>query len=296
MFDRILGNFLVEKGSLSQEQLTQVWEAQEESRVRLGVIAISEQLMTIEQVDEVNKMQAVMDKRFGDIAVEQQYLTEEQVSRLLRLQGNTYLVFIQTILDKGFLTMDEVNLALEEFQKENGLTLTDMDAWKSCDPDRIVPIYFGDEEAKVQALLGTFIRTVVRLVDYHVYLGRPYKVAEYKNDVMSMQMLCGDHNVLAAVAGNEEGVMKAAVAFAGEKFVTEKEDSVDAMCELINCTNGLFATKMYQEQVDVDMLPPEYYMEEVTVKGADLLVVPLYVCGTTIDYVVAFDRDVEIID
>ncbi len=85
MFDRIFANYLLDEGKISKRDLDDIFLAQEQKRVRLGVIAVSEKLMTIEQVEEVNQLQAIYDKRFGDIATQKGYLTDEQVSRLLVL-------------------------------------------------------------------------------------------------------------------------------------------------------------------------------------------------------------------
>ena len=76
MFDRIFANYLVSEGKLDEKKLAEVFTSQAEKRVRLGVIAVSEKMMTIEQVEEVNQLQAIYDKRFGDIAIEKGYLTD----------------------------------------------------------------------------------------------------------------------------------------------------------------------------------------------------------------------------
>ena len=94
MLDRLLGNYMLEKGLLNKGQLTQAFQTQESKRAKLGVIAVSERLMTIAQAEQVNALQASMDKRFGDIAIEKGYLSEMQLSRLLELQGNSYLAFV----------------------------------------------------------------------------------------------------------------------------------------------------------------------------------------------------------
>ena len=83
MVEYLLGNHLVQSGKLSAEQLTAVISKMDEVRVKLGLLAVAEGMMTIEQADEVNRFQATMDKRFGDIAVEKGYLTEELISNLL---------------------------------------------------------------------------------------------------------------------------------------------------------------------------------------------------------------------
>ena len=70
----------------------QILNEQQKVRVKLGLIAVAEGLMTQEEADRVNQLQAVMDRRFGDIAVEKGYLTEGQVNSLLKKQGNAYPV------------------------------------------------------------------------------------------------------------------------------------------------------------------------------------------------------------
>ena len=85
MLDRLLGKYMVEKGILTKDQLRQVYHLQEANRAKLGVIAVSEKLMSIAQAEQVNALQATVDKRFGDIAIEKGYLTESQVARLLEL-------------------------------------------------------------------------------------------------------------------------------------------------------------------------------------------------------------------
>ena len=63
MVEYILGNYLVETGKITREQLQQVMSKQDSVRVKLGLIAVEEGLMTMEQADEVNRMQAVMDQK-----------------------------------------------------------------------------------------------------------------------------------------------------------------------------------------------------------------------------------------
>ena len=77
MFDRIFANYLVETGKLSEQNVEVIFSTKEERRARLGVIAVSERVITVEQAEEINQLQAIYDKRFGDIAVDNGYLTIE---------------------------------------------------------------------------------------------------------------------------------------------------------------------------------------------------------------------------
>ena len=172
MLDRLLGNYMLEKGILTRSQLAQVYKAQESNRAKLGVIAVSEKLMTIAQAEQVNALQASMDKRFGDIAIEKGYLSEMQLSRLLELQGNSYLAFIQAIVDEGLLSMERVTKAEEDYQKENGFTATDIAELKSGDISRIVSIFIDSADEAYKELYAIAIKTMYRLIDNHVFIGR----------------------------------------------------------------------------------------------------------------------------
>lgn len=75
MIASIVGHYLVDIGQITKEQLHDLLKEHHKVRVKLGLIAVSEGLMTQEEADRVNRLQAIMDMRFGDIAVEERYLT-----------------------------------------------------------------------------------------------------------------------------------------------------------------------------------------------------------------------------
>ena len=95
MFANIFGNYLVKKKSITEDEFLSIKMLLDRTRVKLGLIAVSEKLMTAEQADEVNRKQQQLDRKFGDIAVSLGYLSEVQVERLLALQGNEYMRFCQ---------------------------------------------------------------------------------------------------------------------------------------------------------------------------------------------------------
>ena len=47
MFDQIFGNYLVKTGRITKEQLSDVIESESKVRVKLGLIAVAEKLMTL---------------------------------------------------------------------------------------------------------------------------------------------------------------------------------------------------------------------------------------------------------
>lgn len=285
MFDRIFANYLVETGKLSEQNVEVIFSTKEERRARLGVIAVSEKVITIDQADEINQLQAIYDKKFGDIAIDNGYLSAEQVERLLDLQGNSFLAFVQSIIDHGCLTMDEINTALETYQKKHSLTLGDMECLKSCEIERIVPIFFYKQPEFLIELGGILLRAIYRLVDYRVYIKKPYLATEVPYSYLAMQELFGDNAILNAICGDMDALKAAAIGFAGAEYINQDEDVLDALCELINCVNGMFATQKSRENVDMDMKVPAFFTEEGVLKGTALLCIP----------VIVFDKEVTVI-
>lgn len=279
MFDRIFANYLVDKQKLGPECLEKIFKLQEQKRVRLGVIAISEKLMTEEQVEEVNRLQSLTDKRFGDIAVEKGYLSDHQVTRLLALQGNSFLSFVQATVDLKYLTMNDIVDSLNSYQQDNSYTLTDMDNLKSCDIDRIIPIYVYELPGYAKEIIGVAARTIARLVDYHVYIDKPYTSDKLITENLCHQASEGDFSILMAISGDEDSLMKTAMGFAGEQYVEELDDALDSVCELINCINGIFATELSRRNIDIDMLAPGYKAGSGVINAEEIINIPVYVFG-----------------
>ena len=258
MVDHILGNYLVESGKISKEQLQEVLKKQDTVRVKLGLIAVSEGLMTLEEADEINRLQAIMDMRFGDLAVEKGCLTEDQVYKLLQQQGNTYLTFIQTLIDDGLITMEEVDWLLDSFKKENGYSNTEMENLKSDNVDRIIPLLLPEEAKQYKELICTVVRTMIRLIDRHVYVGKAVMVENMSYDNMVTQTLDGEAGLVDCLAERDGALLMTCSVFGQEEFNRLDADSLDAAGELLNCMNGLYVSALSREGRFLELLPPQY--------------------------------------
>ena len=79
MFANIFGNYLVKKKSITADEFLSIKMLLDRTRVKLGLIAVSEKLMTPEQAEEVNRKQQQQDRKFGDVAISLGYLSDVQV-------------------------------------------------------------------------------------------------------------------------------------------------------------------------------------------------------------------------
>lgn len=294
MFSLIFGSYLLKKNRISDSQYDLILEDQKTTRVKLGLIAVAEKLLTNEQADEINQLQATMDKRFGDIAVEKGYLTDEQVGHLLSIQGSPYLIFTQSVVDQNIMTLEEMEKELAIYKEEYGFTDEDIEAIKSGDVDKIAPVFVKVPNDMYFLHTSLALRNINRFVTTEFYFEKGFMAKEYKNSHMAIQEIDGDHKVFAAFAGEDDALLYIANVYGDENFDAIDEDSYDAMCEFINVINGLFASKLSEDDIEVDMLPPKFKDNAELKSEEEFYVLPIIIYGRRIDYILGIDQNISV--
>lgn len=286
MVEYILGNYLVETGRITNEQLAETLQKQDSVRVKLGLIAVAEGMMTLAQTEEVNRLQAVMDKRFGDIAVSKGYLTDDQIGKLLKKQGDAYMTFIQTLVDSNFLTMIEVDNLLESFRVAKGFSTSEIDALKSDQVERIVPLYIPEAGKRFTEIITVAVRTIIRLLDRHVYVGTAQMVHAFPAEGQVSQALVGAEGIITCLSELDGALRKLACTFGQEEFETLDLDALDAAGEILNCVNGLYASAESRNGKFLELMPPDY--DDVTPKAKTIICrIPIYVGNQGLYFTVA---------
>ena len=285
MVEYILGNYLVGSGKISSEQLEVVVEQLDKIRVKLGLIAVAEGMMTLAQAEEVNRLQSVMDKRFGDIAIEKGYLTEDQIGNLLKAQGNTYMSFVQSLVNEGFVKMEEIDTIFDGYRDVNGFTKSDMETLKSDEPERIVPLFLTPETMKYQELIGVAVRTIIRCVDRHMYMGKVSVKEDYEIKNAAVQEVQGEGGYTAGFEEQYGGLLKLASIFGQEDFKDMDIDALDAAGEFLNCVNGLHASALSKNGVILELMPPNLLTDSTKLDGK-VCSVPIYVKGMSLAFIV----------
>lgn len=276
MVEYILGNYLVETGKITKAQLEQTLADQDTVRVKLGLIAVAEGMMTLEQTAEVNRLQALKDQRFGDIAVERGFLTEEQIAKLLKKQGNAYLTFIQTMVDSQLLDMEDVELVINTFRLINGYSNSEMEDLKSDDADRIVPLFIPEEGKKFAGIISTAVKTLIRLIDRHTFIGKAEMTSIFPQKDMVSQSLQGEGGLISCLSEGNGALLQVCCKYGQEEFEQLDLDSLDAAGELLNCINGLFASGLSRDGKFLELTPPDY--SDVTAKAkAEICKIPVFI-------------------
>lgn len=276
MFDRMLGYYLVEQGRLTGEQIAQAYEKQAQNHARLGVIAVSEKLMSIPQAELINSLQATQDKFFGDLAIEKGYLNSEQVSKLLDKQSDEFMAFSQALIDLGFMSLEEISKLSEEYAGKFGLMESEIDALKCNDIARIVPIFTKDADEKTVKMLTIAIKNVYRLIDQHVTIGYLQKKETVSGECVGYQKTIGRDKLCNCISGSYTDLQKLAMSYTKEEFIETREDALDALCEFINCTNGIYATAESSDSEMIDLEPPIYITHFANIKAPTIYSLPVY--------------------
>ena len=293
MVSSIVGNYLMDKGLITSAQFSDILAEQQKVRVRLGLIAVAEGLMTQEEADRVNQLQAVMDKRFGDIAVEKGYLTEGQVESLLKKQGNAYLAFAQALENQQLMSVDQLEQYMLDYQCENSLTASDMEAIKSDDIDKILKLYLPVGGDKYIPLAGIAVRTLTRLIDTELYPEKAYLASGLIVENGAIQRMEGSSDTYCAMAGCGNDLLQVASIFGQEEFEKVDMDALDAVAELLNCINGLHASALSQDGISMELMPPEYSAELTKMNCEEMLVLPLHMKGSKVNFLMAIDHKIE---
>lgn len=293
MVSSIVGNYLIEKGLITTEQFRDLLVEQRKVRVKLGLIAVAEGLMTQEEADNVNRLQAVMDKRFGDIAVEKGYLKEGQVESLLKKQGNAYLAFAQVLENQQLMSVEQLEQYLIDFQCEMQFTPSDMEAIKSDDVDRILPLYLPVGSEKYAEIAGTAVRALLRLVDSEIYPEKAYITSGLKADNGALQYVEGKNDFNCGMAGEGDALLYTASVFGQESFEAVDEDALDAVGELLNCMNGLYVSAKSREGISLELMPPEFSAKITELVCEEMLVLPLRVQEKTVNFLIAIAHKIE---
>lgn len=293
MVSSIVGNYLLDKGVISFEQFKDLLAEQQKVRVKLGLIAVAEGLMTQEEADKVNRLQAVMDKRFGDIAVERKYLTEGQVEALLKKQGNAYLAFAQALENQQLMTVEQLEQYMVDYQHENQLTVSDMEDLKSDDVDRILPLYMPIGSEKYLNIAGTAMRTIMRCVDTEIYPEKAFITDSCNADNAAVQFVEGEQSITCGMAGEGQALLPTASVFGKEEFPEVNEDALDAIGELLNCINGLYASALSQSGVSMELYPPEFSTQISGIRAEEMLVLPIHIKEQKVNFIIAKGNKIE---
>lgn len=287
MFTHLFGNFLVEKSLITEEQKVSFQKELQDTRVKMGTIAVADGLINEAQAEEINHAQTQQDRRFGDIAIEMGYLTESQISDIIKKQGDSAMKFYQLLTDKAGITMNDIETNFEEFKKAHGFTDEEAEALKKDDIDTIISLYATVRDTDISNLASLVMRNLIRFVTSDFYFGRMKKVTDYSYSMLAGQWAVGDKKLYLGFGTSDEldGITKLAKKYAKGVKITGSDEIYDAVCEFANLNNGLFASALSEKGKFIDMQPPGVYLNQ-KISGT-AYIMPVYIEEDRIDLIIS---------
>lgn len=135
---------------------------------------------------------------------------------------------------------------------------------------------------------------IARLFGEEALLEQVSRVKSDQDEFMACQTMTGDVTVFLGLAGTRDSLQTVASMYARENFTLFDEDSYDALCEIINCINGTFATRLSEEEIRVSMYPPVYYLKPEMKAEDGCYKLSLLIRGIRVGILLSVDGEVEI--
>lgn len=286
MFTQLFGHYLLNKKYITAEQLRKALEAKNETRVKLGALAIDAGYMTAAQVEKVHEAQKRLDKRIGDISVEMGFLTAEQIDELLSKQKTANIVIGQTLIDLGYISNSDFEKALSEYKLTSGFQSDENDETLA---ENITAVFgldeLSDKDFYVDYLL-LFIRNIVRFIGDDFVFTECVKNPEFKSEYLCSQDIKGKLSAYTAISCDKEPFYYVASRYAGETIEDSDEFAEACVGEFLNLQNGLFAVNISNSQNEELELTPQLAEKDITLNIDDGIKISLAFSFGNVDIVV----------
>jgi CheY-specific phosphatase CheX len=250
---KFFGQYLLEKGVITKEQLLDAVAFQEEQNIKFGVYSMRKGYITKEQLENVLKEQKNSDMKFGEIAIKFRYLTPEQVLEIATKQQNDHIYLGTALVMKGHLSREILEQELKEYQQEQA----DYGLMRTFPPKL-------EKEEDLVYLIDLIDRLLIRIADLKVKKGDVIK--KHK------RFEKGDYGAYVAFRGSIKATLLFNFADGVAHQITSsllKEASEDidiiedAVKEFINIISGNISAKLAQEGKTVEFSVPALLVDDV---------------------------------
>ena len=291
MFTQFFGNYLLEKRLISPEALTEAFEIQKNTRMKLGVLAINAGYMTAEQVEKAHDQQQRADKRIGDVMVEMGFLTQEQVEELLKTQPAGHLLLGQALVDKGHMTNAQFEEALKSYKEENQISDSDFDDVNDDAAQKLVEKFCNFNSSSNSEYMTKYVsilfKNLIRFIGGDFTPMEIHEINAPLNNVISQKLSGGLDAVTIIDTDTDISMVRFASRFSGEHLLVNDEYTKACVSEFLNLHNGLFTVNISNDANIEIQLEPQSYDE--TFDAADIekaCVIPIFFSFGMVNFII----------
>ncbi len=259
MFSQYFGHYLLNKGLVTPEQLTDALEYQRSVHLKLGVIAINAGYMTSAQVEQVHNMQKRVDKRFGELAIEHGYITEGMLNDMLSTQKQGHLMLGQALIDRNYFTMEKLQEALDNYKRENGISTRQFNVVRNDDAQEIEQIFQNYGETLLAKAYSDYVTLLIKNIIRFIDDNPTVEINQLRTDITSTwytwQEILGKIAIHTGIACDTKEFVTFAAKFAQEDITEPDELAQASVGEFLNLHNGIFLVNMSNNGVELEMQP-----------------------------------------
>jgi CheY-specific phosphatase CheX len=258
MNTRFFGQYLLEKGRITSQQLLAALECQKSITQPIGTIALERGLLTAEQIKQILQQQRKTNERFGEIAVVLGFLTQAQLDELLDKQDTNHRARLgEALVSKGYITLETLEKELKEYIKESERVASEVSAAFSNIAHKHIVRTFTD------LMLVMFTRFGKQDVIIERCETGKEKVRLFRW-VISQKIAGQDVEFNCLLSVPPKLLLQMASTMLDEHISTADELALDATKEFVNIANGTACAKLSEDGVDLTLMPPEVYETTTT--------------------------------
>lgn len=246
MIAKFLGQFLLEKGVITKEDLIKALEYQKENHKRFGSYALRMGYLTVEQLNELYRLQLQKPEKIGELAIQKGYLTPQQVEEILQRQRNDHLMLGEILVKLNIIEREKLYIYLDEYHR---LTQTE---------DTHLSIENFKEEPYLLYMIELYVSLIYRYTQMKIKPQIPVRVNTIQAPFsFAVTRLVSRPKPIRVLFGAEENFAKEiSKSFFGENYEVNEKYLEDAMEEFLNILCGNFLGKAAQMGKVWDLDPP----------------------------------------
>lgn len=292
MHTQFFGNFLLNKGVITPDQLIEVLKIQSTTHKKIGTLAIHAGYMSAHEVEDVCSLQTRCSKRFGELAIELQYLTKEQVDELLEMQLPNYMLLGQILIEKDIMNRIQFEDVLTEYKNTYEIYDLDMLDEQKEMVDKLLMSFCPEEEITnlkdILFYLKLLFNSLIRFIGEDFTPLKFITLPEVPTDYCVSQSLDGSFSFLSALDMEPDVAIAFGSRYADKEF-TEMNEYVEASIgDFLNLHNGLYAVNMSNDfSIELHLQPPAVHEATTLDTEATAYLLPIIYSFGRINFVIS---------
>lgn len=292
MHTQFFGNFLLNKGVITPEQLIEALKIQANTHKKLGTLAIHSGFMSASEVEDVYITQTHFDKLFGELAVNLGYLTEGQVDDLLTTQLPDYMLLGQILIDQEILTHIELENLIAEYQSVYEIyDLEMMEEQQEMVNKLLSEIYLPEDlphSEHILSYLTLLFNNLVRFIGEDFTILNVMTLPEVPTNFCIAQDINGTISFLSALDMDQETAITFASRYVNDDFDDFDEYVRASIEDFLNLHNGLYTVNMSNDfSMELQLSPPVVHETTLLETGYSFYLLPIMYSFGTINFLLS---------